>query len=67
MEAAAVAWTADLFETPMFCLKSVTDIVDGEHASGPQFIANLQMAAEALQKKLVSALHFIDGKEVTEL
>ena len=29
MEAAAVAWVASLFQTPMFCLKSITDIVDG--------------------------------------
>lgn len=30
MEAAAVAWSADLFACPVFCIKSVTDIVDGE-------------------------------------
>ncbi len=30
MEAAAVAWSADLFGCPVFCIKSVTDIVDGE-------------------------------------
>ena len=30
MEAAAIAWVADMFGTPMLCLKSVTDIVDGE-------------------------------------
>ena len=29
MEAAAVAWVASMFQTPMFCLKSITDIVDG--------------------------------------
>lgn len=29
MEAAAVAWVAAMFQTPMFCLKSITDIVDG--------------------------------------
>lgn len=29
MEAAAVAWVASMFHTPMFCLKSITDIVDG--------------------------------------
>ena len=29
MEAAAVAWIASLFQTPMFCLKAITDIVDG--------------------------------------
>lgn len=30
MEAAAIAWVADLFHIPMFCLKSITDIVDGQ-------------------------------------
>ena len=30
MEAAAVAWSADLFGCPVFCLKSITDIVDGD-------------------------------------
>ena len=29
MEAAAIAWSAHLFGTPMFALKSITDIVDG--------------------------------------
>lgn len=30
MEAAAVAWVAALFQTPMFSIKSITDIVDGK-------------------------------------
>ena len=30
MEAAGVAWVAAMFKAPMFCLKSITDIVDGE-------------------------------------
>ena len=30
MEAAAVAWAAHLHATPMFALKAITDIVDGE-------------------------------------
>ena len=30
MEAAAVAWSADLFGCPVFCIKSITDIVDGD-------------------------------------
>lgn len=29
MEAAAIAWVAGLFRKPMFCVKAVTDIVDG--------------------------------------
>lgn len=30
MEAAAIAWSAHLFGTPMFALKAITDIVDGD-------------------------------------
>ena len=33
MEAASIAWVAALFQTPMFCLKSITDIVDGKYPS----------------------------------
>jgi Phosphorylase superfamily len=33
MEAAAVAWVAQLFGKPMFCVKAVTDIVDGDRPS----------------------------------
>ena len=29
MEAAAVAWACELHKTPFFCLKVVTDLVDG--------------------------------------
>lgn len=33
MEAAAIAWSANLFGTPMFCVKAITDIVDGAQAA----------------------------------
>ncbi len=32
MEAAGIAWALHFFGTPFFCLKSITDIVDGELA-----------------------------------
>jgi hypothetical protein len=31
MEGAAIAYTAQLMATPLIAIKSVTDIVDGEH------------------------------------
>lgn len=42
MEAAAVAWVASMFQTPMFCLKSITDIVDGtcRHFVSPMLAFN---------------------------
>ena len=30
MEAAGIAWALHFFDIPFFCLKSITDIVDGE-------------------------------------
>ncbi len=38
MEAAAVAWTCNLSNTPMFCLKVCSDLVDNddEDVSGEQ-------------------------------
>ena len=34
MEAAAVAYVAALFGTPLLAVKAITDIVDGERATG---------------------------------
>ena len=41
MEAAAVAWSADLFGVPAFCIKAVTDIVDGDRPAQEEFLENL--------------------------
>jgi hypothetical protein len=34
MEAAAIAWVCELFGTPLLCIKSITDIVDGGRCAG---------------------------------
>lgn len=52
MEAAAIAWVAQLFGKPMFCVKAVTDIVDGDRATQDEFLENLHAAAAALQQTL---------------
>ena len=49
MEAAAVAWTCQQLGVPFVALKSVTDIVDGEHATRDEFERNLGIAAARLQ------------------
>lgn len=67
MEAAAIAWSAHLFGTPMFCLKAITDIVDGERATEEEFLENLHAAAAALQGSTPRVLQFISGKSVAEL
>ncbi|EFN52874.1 hypothetical protein CHLNCDRAFT_26505, partial [Chlorella variabilis] len=67
MEAAAVAWSADLFGCPVFCIKSVTDIVDGERPAHEEFLENLHKAADALQHVVPQVIEFIAGKHVSEL
>ena len=67
MEAAAVAWVAGLFQTPMFCLKSITDIVDGERPVHEEFLENLQTAAAALQTTLPKVIEYVAGKKLSEL
>jgi 5'-methylthioadenosine nucleosidase len=69
MEAAAVAWVAkDLFACPgVFALKAVTDIVDGDRATAEEFLANLGMAAKALQETLPKVIEFCAGKRPSEL
>mmetsp|Transcript_2039 Transcript_2039/g.3190 ORF Transcript_2039/g.3190 Transcript_2039/m.3190 type:complete len:248 (-) Transcript_2039:609-1352(-) len=67
MEAAAVAWTAHLFGVPMLCIKSVTDIVDGDRATQHEFLENLSAAAASLQGTLPKVLEFIAGKPLSAL
>jgi len=67
MEAAAVAWAASLFDCPMFCIKSVTDIVDGGRPAQDEFLENLHKAADALQAIVPKVLEFIAGKKYSDL
>ncbi len=67
MEAAAIAWVADLSGTPFFALKIVTDIVDGERPTHEEFLENLGSAAVSLQQTLPKVIAFIEGKTLDEL
>jgi len=59
MEAAAIAWVAEMNGVPYLGVKVVTDIVDGEHPTQEEFLANLASAAESLQANLPKALDFV--------
>lgn len=50
MEAAAVAWVAQLHGVPVFCVKAVTDLVDSGVATPDQFKANLHLATQNLKE-----------------
>ena len=67
MEAASVAWTANLSHTPFFALKVVTDIVDGDRATNEEFLENLHRAADSLQAIIPKVLDYIINKKLSEL
>ena len=56
MEAAAVAWVAQLHDTPVTAVKAITDLVDSPVATATQFTANLAAAAESLQATMVDLI-----------
>jgi len=56
MEAAAVAWVAQLHDTPVTGVKAITDLVDSPVATATQFTANLAAAAESLQVTMLKLL-----------
>lgn len=67
MEAAAIAWSCALHNTPFVGLKVVTDIVDGSVATQDEFLANLAAASQSLQAALPKILDFVVGKDVKDL
>ena len=56
MEAAGIAWVCQQLGVPFIALKSITDIVDGEHPTPEEFLRNLAYASEALREKTVRVL-----------
>ena len=67
MEAAAIAWTAELSGTPFMALKVVTDIVDGGRPTQDEFFENLATAAASLQEKVPKLIDFVVGKKLSDL
>ena len=67
MEAAAIAWIAKMHDVPYLGVKVVTDIVDGEHPTQDEFLANLASAAQSLQSNLPKALEYVCDKTEAEL
>jgi 5'-methylthioadenosine nucleosidase len=61
MEGAAIAWVASLLGVPFVGLKSITDLVDGEHPAAAQFVKNLQSATARLAEALDEVLPHLIG------
>jgi 5'-methylthioadenosine nucleosidase len=62
MEAAAVAWVADLLGVPVLAVKAVTDHVDHHAPTAEQFVANLRLATERLRDAVVAVLDEVLGR-----
>mmetsp|Transcript_5172 Transcript_5172/g.11226 ORF Transcript_5172/g.11226 Transcript_5172/m.11226 type:complete len:251 (-) Transcript_5172:248-1000(-) len=67
MEAAAIAWSAEIWNVPHFGVKVVTDIVDGEKPSHEEFMENLGTAAQSLQSALPKVIDYVCDKKHDEL
>lgn len=67
MEAASIAWTAQLSGTPYLGIKVITDIVDGDRPSHEEFMENLSAAGASLQSIVPKVLDFIIGKKFDQL
>lgn len=48
MEGAAIAWVCWLHGVDLMLVKSITDLVDGDHPVEEEFVANLALASERL-------------------
>ncbi|MCM2323413.1 MAG: 5'-methylthioadenosine nucleosidase [Oligoflexia bacterium] len=59
MEAAAIAWVAWCLKIPFLALKSITDLVDGEHPTEDEFLRNLRTASRLLREKTVEVLRYL--------
>ena len=67
MEAAAIGWAAEMWKTPHFGVKVVTDIVDGDKPTQDEFLENLGTAAKSLQEALPKVIDFVCDKKHDEL
>ncbi len=65
MEAAAIAWVAQLNGVPMFCVKAVTDLLDSGVATSDQFKANLHLAAQNLKEACFKIVDLLNSNNET--
>lgn len=61
MEAAAIAWVASWLKIPFLALKSVTDIVDGEHPTQEEFLRNLDAASRRIREKTIEVIQYLSA------
>ena len=67
MEAASIAWMAELLGVPMLAVKSITDLVDHPTATAEQFAANFTRASQRLRDTLIHVLEFCEDRTIADL
>ncbi|NVO12236.1 MAG: 5'-methylthioadenosine nucleosidase [Bacteroidales bacterium] len=58
MEAASIAWVADLYKIPFFAVKSITDLVDNFTPTEEEYLRNLTSASMALSREVVRIIKY---------
>lgn len=64
MEAAGIAYVASRYGIPMMAIKAVTDLVDTDAPENEQFIKNLTLASENLQKAVIKVIDYLQAHEL---
>ncbi|HHH54962.1 MAG TPA: hypothetical protein ENK91_14965 [Bacteroidetes bacterium] len=59
MEAAGIAWVCQLYKIDFIALKAITDFVDMPHATGEDFLKNLDYASKRLKTKTIELLNYL--------
>ncbi len=67
MEAAAIAWVCMLHQTPLFAIKSITNLVDQDNQSETEFVENFDRAVASLTKQILRVLKYLENKQLAEL
>ncbi len=67
MEAASVAWVAQMFKVPFFGIKVISDLIDTDIPVGEQFLSHFDNATDLLKDKTIEVLDYLAQKSVEEL
>ncbi len=62
MEAASIAWVSNIYKTPFFAIKAITDLVDSNTPTEEDFLLNLKSASEALSIETIRIINYLAGK-----
>lgn len=58
MEAAAIAWVANLYKTPLLCIKSITDLVDSGRPTAEEFNENILLATQNVKEACFKTINY---------